>query len=218
MTKESSTERWKMIKILSSLGPPVIREIHKHLSKCQWNVISRDIIPLLSQIGGAEALDCLSDAIDHPHPQVRKASILALMAIGSTPAARLILKKFRNDEEDKFIRHIALSALVEIPSDQVVEEIGEILNGKSTDIKQEAIQALVTIGGEKSISILGDILNQKRLIIGKRRLRELQFHVVEALRQIGTPSAVEFLTEMSLRKRGNLKSALDKALNKTKMV
>lgn len=132
--------------------------------------------------------------------------------IGESEALELVLSKIRDDGEEESIRRLAISVLGRIGNEQVVEEIERILMGKNTVLKREAIYALGSIGGEKSTSILSDLLNQKRSILRRRRIEELQLQAVEALIQIGTQSAIRVLREMSQRKKGNVKSACEKAL------
>lgn len=205
-------ERHKLGKILISMGPIVVPELRKRLSEGQWVVVVKDIIPILIEIGVTEALDCLSDALNHSNPQVRRSAISALAASNNPRAVELILSKIQDDDEEESIRQLALSVLGEMGNEQDVAEIERIIKGRNDTLKREAIHALSNIGGEKSISILSELLKQKRLILGRRRLEELQLQAVEVLSQIDTQSAMKVLLETSQNKKGKVKAACDAAL------
>jgi len=209
---ENPPERHKLGEMLTSIGRAVVPELRRWLPQVQWEVVIKDIMPILSEIGGGEVLDYFSDALNHSNPQVRRSAITALGRNRSSEAIKLILDKVREEEEEESIRQLAISVLGEMRSDQAIEEMERVIEGKNDALKREAIYALGTIGGEKSISILSDLLKQKRLILGRRRIERLQLQAVEALRQIGTQLAIGVLEQMSREKKGNVKSACDKAL------
>jgi HEAT repeat protein len=217
---ENPPERHKLGEILTSIGPTVVPQLRKRLPQVQWDALIKDIMPILSKIGGAEVLDYFADAVNHPNPQVRRSAITGLAKDGSPGVMKLILDKVWDEKEEESIRQLAISVLGEMRfaadaknnDEQVVEEMERVIKGKDAAVKREAIYALGNIGGERSILILSDLLKQKRLILGRRRLEGLQLYAVEALRQIGTQSAIEVLKEMSQKKKGNVKSACDEAL------
>ena len=205
-------ERHKLRNMLISMGPIIIPELRKWLVQDQWVMVTRDVMPMFIEIGGTEALDCFSDALNHSNLQVRRAAVNALATSDIPGAAELILNKIQDDNEDASIIQSAISALGRIGNKQVIEEIESILKGENDVLKREAIYALGNIGGEESISILSDLLKQRRLIFRRRRLEALQLRAVEALSRIGTQSAIEVLQEISKIKKGNVKSACDEAL------
>ena len=209
---ENPPERHRLGKILISMGSSVAPEFRRWLSQVQPVVVVKDIIPILKEIGGTEALDFFSDALDHSSPQVRRAAVSALAISTSPRAAKLILSKIRDTKEEESIRLLAISTLGKLGDGHVVEEIKTIINGKNAVLGREAIQALGDIGGEKSVSILSDLLKRRRLILGRRRVEELQLHAVAALSQIDSESAIEALLERSRQKKGKVESACDKAL------
>jgi len=151
-------ERHRLGKILISMGSIVVPELRKRLSEGQWVLVVKDIMPILSEIGGTEALDCLSDALNHSNPQVRRSAISALAASNNPRAVELILSKIQDDDEEESIRQLAISVLGEMGNEQDVAEIERIIKGRNDTLKREAIYALSNIGGEKSISILSELL------------------------------------------------------------
>lgn len=219
---DNPPERQKLGKIIISMGRIAIPELHKWLSKGQWVVVIKDIMPILSEIGGTEALDCFSDALNHSNLQVRRSAVNALAANKSAEALEMILNKVRDEKEERSLRQLAISVLGEMTANatanaivKVIGEIEKILNSKgfrNFALKIEAIHALSIIDGEKSISILSSVLKQKHLILGRRRLEELQLHTVEALSLIGTQSAIEVLLEVSQKKKGNVREKAQAAI------
>jgi HEAT repeat protein len=206
------SERRKLGEILISMGSIVVSELRRWLPEVERDVLIKDIMPILGEIGGTEVLNYFSDILNHSNPQVRRSAISALARDKNPGVMKLILNKARDEDEKELIRQLAISVLARMGNEQVVEEMERIIKGKSATLKREAIHALGNIGGEKSISILSDLLRQRRLIVGRRRIERLQLYAVEALSRIGTESAVEVLLEMSEKKKGNVKSACDKAL------
>ena len=210
MDAKNSAMRHRLGEILASMGAPAMRELRAWLLKD--GVEAGDIIPIISQIGGDEALDSISTALNHPRPQVRKAAVNALAKIKSSTSIRLALGKVKDEGEEDTIRQMALSVLGRIGNEKIVVEMGEVIWGKNEVLKPEAIKVLGSIGGGKSVSILSRLLHEKRLLLGRRQCEELQLQAVEALSQIGTQSAVNALREMNDKARGSVKAASEKAL------
>jgi hypothetical protein len=215
---EDSSERRILVDILVSMGPVVVPELRKQLAQCDWSLIVKGIIPILSDIDAPEALDCLAEILDHPHQQVRRSAIRAIAKSKNNKATDLILGKIWDKKEDESIRQLAISVLSEMGNDHVLDELEKILSGgkllskKAFTFKHEAINALAVIGGERSISLLLNTTKRTPLILGRRRVEEMQLQAVEALKQIGTESAINALHEISRKKRGKLRDAADKAL------
>jgi len=147
-------ERRRFGQILASMGSVVVPELRRRLFQGRRVETLRDIIEILSEIGDAEALGCLADALDHPNPQIRKLAVNSLATNASHEALELLLNKIRDEEEKESIRQLAISALGNIGNEQLAEEIEKVIHEKSVVLKHEEITAVGNIGGEKSISIL----------------------------------------------------------------
>ncbi len=209
------TESWYVREILKdmlvSMGSAVVPELYQWMRQTQWGAEIKVLIPVLNEIGGTDDPDSLSDKLNHPNPQIRRAAIVDLAICKNPRAAEMIWEKINDRKEEEFIRTFAISILGEIGDEQTIEELVKTIKGKNASLRREAIYALGNIGGEKPISILSKLLKKRRPIRNKRT-EELQIYTIEALGRMGTRQAVEILLETSERKKGHLKIASDKAL------
>ncbi len=209
------TESWyvrdMLTDMLVSMGSAVVPELYQWMRQTQWGAEIRVLIPVLNEIGGTDDPDSLSDKLNHPNPQVRRAAIVDLAISKSPRATEMIWEKINDRKEEEFIRAFAISILGEIGDEQTIEELVKTIKGKNASLRREAIYALGNIGGEKPISILSKLIKQRRPIRNKRT-EELQLYAIETLGRMGTRQTVEILLKISERKKGHLKIASDKAL------
>jgi HEAT repeat protein len=131
---------------------------------------------------------------------VQKSAADSLVAIGE-PAVDSLISVIESGSWQSM--QAALWALGEIGSPQAVDAIAKILqsdkyksnpNDKDQSVRQSAATALGKIGGDKAVELLSNALNDKQ------EHRFVQMSIVNALKQIGTPQALEAMNKSSWRR------------------
>jgi HEAT repeat protein len=128
-------------------------------------------------------------------PRVARAAVAALTAIPDPAAARAIHTVLRASTGD--LRRAVADALVAERDPRVVPMLARIIDeseplGKDHDVVLEMIAALGHVASDEGVAPLAAVI-ARRAFFGRKRLRALKQHGVDALARIGTPAATAAL-------------------------
>jgi HEAT repeat protein len=117
--------------------------------------------------------------------------VAALAAIDDPAAARAIHTVLRAATGG--LRRAVIDALVAGRDPRVVPILVHILResqplGRDHEMVLETAKALGTVGSDEGVAALGTLAG-RRAFLGRRRLRAVKQHSVEALERIGSPKA-----------------------------
>ena len=200
--KKESLEFGKVVEYVSSLGPPALKSLlhsleeeksrHVRLLACQalaeigdlavdavaekldhpqWFVV-RNAASILGQIGVADCVPHLQQALSHTEPRVRREALKGLASIKTDEAVDLICGCVQ--EEDIDICKAALGWVAIIRSPQAFPALDHLLgNGfmwKAEDeVVRLAIQALGAIQEEEATALLEKLSRVRKLIFGRKK-------------------------------------------------
>ena len=159
--------------------------------------VRRNAARLLGQIGSPEAVPLLQPMLRLSDPRVVREAVTALGAINDPAAARAVHTVLRAATGE--LRRAVIEALVAGRDPRVVPMLVHILSesqplGKDHEMVLETAKALGTVGSEEGVPALRT-LAERRAFFGRRKLRAVKEHSVEAIRRIGGPNADAALEE-----------------------
>ena len=206
LTDENEKLSLEVVKALVKIGEPSVSPLAKMLKmlKEKDRLVCERVISVLGQIGNAQAVELLVEALKDENENVRRAALQALEGIGWQPADLNQLAKMLKNK-DRLVRERAVSALGQIGDAQVVELLVETLKDESESVRGAALRALEGIGWQPAN------LNQRVLYaIAARNWNAVFEEDKTTLESLGWQPIVDLLIalyDQSLRGEGFLKDS-----------
>jgi HEAT repeat protein len=171
-------------------GRLAVTRLASMIADPRW-FVRRRAARLLGRIATAEAVPLLQPLLRGSDPRVAREAMSALAAIPDPAAARAIHTVLRLSTGD--LRRAIVDVLVALRDPRVVPMLVRILEesdvmGKDHAVALETMRALAQIGTDQAVPALAAIA-RRRAWLGRRKLRALKQHSVDALVQVGGPTA-----------------------------
>jgi len=184
------------------------------LAHRQWYVV-RQMVSLLGEVGGIEALADLEKAYGHEEPRVKKEVMKSLVRIGTPKAAAFLVDKLGEQDQSLVAQAIISLGMLKDPS--AIEPLAAIAAKRENftdliDPQKEAIKALGIIGDARAVSPLAKILSRK-VWFGKKANDEVRSLAALSLGMIGTPEAMQAVEEAHRGSSGELMAACKRVLD-----
>ena len=152
---------------------------------------------LLGRIGSPEAVPLLQPLLRLSDPRVVREVVTALATIDDPAAARAVHTVLRSATGE--LRRAVIDALVAGRDPRVVPMLVHIVResqplGKDHEMVLEAVRALGAVGRDEGVPTL-KTLAERRAFFGRKKLRAVKQHSIDAIRRIGGPKADAALQE-----------------------
>jgi hypothetical protein len=181
--------------LIVGFGAAAVGRVAALVADPRWFVQRRGA-DLLGRLGRAECVPLLQPLLRKTDPRVARAAVSALTAIPDPAAARAIHTVLRASTGD--LRRAVVDALVAERDPRVVPMLARIIDeseplGKDHDVVLEMVAALGHVASDDGVAPLTAVI-ARRAFFGRKKLRALKQHGVDALARIGTPAASAALT------------------------
>lgn len=147
----------------------------------------------------------LLSALDSPNPEVQKQAIADIVDKGLEKAVPKLSVLVGLEKGSKTIRLLAVEALGDLEDDKAVQPLVELLTEKNTEIQEKAAEALGKLKSSKGVEAL-------QRCIHTQANENLKLVSIWALGNIGDPSAIEALVELSKSSNEYVSYNADQAL------
>jgi HEAT repeat protein len=196
MVEEASLAFERAEEAILGFGKPAVSRLASLVGDSRW-FVQRNAARLLGRTGSPEAVPLLQPMLRVSDPRVVREAVSALCAIDDPAAARAIHTVLRAATGP--LRRAVIDALVAGRDPRVVPILVHVLResqplGRDHEMVLESAKALGTVGGDEGVPALLT-LALRRAFFGRRKLRALKEHSVEALERIGGAKAEAALRE-----------------------
>ncbi len=196
MVEEPTLASRRAEEAILGFGKAAVARLASLVGDARW-FVRRNAARLLGRIGSPEAVPLLQPLLRLSDPRVVREAVTALGAINDPAAARAVHTVLRAATGE--LRRAVIEALVAGRDPRVVPMLVHILResqplGKDYEMVLETAKALGTVGSEEGLPALRT-LAERRAFFGRKKLRALKEHSVEAIRRIGGPKADAALEE-----------------------
>lgn len=177
-------------------GEPAVKRLGSLAADGRW-FVQRNAARLLGRIAAPSAVPLLQPLLRKGDARVAREAVLALMAIQDPAAARAVHTVLRAATGE--LRHAVIEALVADRDARAVPMLARILEessplGADHQVVLETIDALGAVGHDTGVPPLAAVIG-RRGFFGRRKLRALKEHGVDALKRIGGDRAAAALDE-----------------------
>lgn len=184
------------------------------LAHKQWYVV-RQMVSLLGETGGVEALPDIEKAYGHEEPRVKKEVMKSLVRIGTPRSAAFLIDKLGEQDQSLVAQAIISLGMLKDPS--AIAPLAAIAAKRENftdliDPQKEAIKALGIIGDARAVAPLAKILSRK-VWFGKKANDEVRALAALSLGMIGTPEALQSVEEAHRGASGELLAACKRVLD-----
>jgi hypothetical protein len=196
MVEEPTLASGRAEEAILGFGKQAVSRLASLVGDSRW-FVQRNAARLLGRTGAPEAVPLLQPMLRVPDPRVVSEAVSALCAIDDPAAARAIHTVLRSATGP--LRHAVIDTLVAGRDPRVVPILVHILResqplGRDHEMVVESTKALGTVGSDEGVPALRT-LALRRAFFGRKKLRALKRHSVEALMRIGGPRAEAALQE-----------------------
>ncbi len=196
MAEQPTLTSQRAEEVILGFGNASVSRLASLVSDPRW-FVQRNVARMLGRTGSAEAVALLQPMLRQSDPRVVREAVTALGAIDDPAAARAIHMVLR--AATGALRHAVIDALVAGRDPRVVPILVHILResqplGKDHEMVLETAKALGTVGSDDGVAALGTLAG-RRAFLGRKKLRAVKQHSVEALERIGSPKAGAVLEE-----------------------
>ena len=190
MVEQDTTASSLAADLIAAFGAPAVSRLAPLVDDPRW-FVQRAAARLLGRIGTPEAVPLLQPLLRRADPRVARDVIAALGGINDPSAARAIHTVLRS--ATGAFRRAVVDALVADRDPRVVPILARIVSeseplGSDHDIVLDTVSAMGTVGSDQAVPALATLI-LRRAFFGRRKLRALKEHGVDALRKIGGPKA-----------------------------
>jgi hypothetical protein len=159
--------------------------------------VRRTAIYLLREFGGSEALPDLTALLDDAEPQVQREAVRAILMIGSEEAYAELQKALATGTNRT--REALMGALIAMRTERAIPLFEYIVRtidrkGPARSVYLRAIESLGALKAEQAVDLLKQALDAGEWW-APFRTAELRRTAATALRQIGSPEALQVLQE-----------------------
>ncbi|MEZ4586190.1 MAG: HEAT repeat domain-containing protein [Gemmatimonadales bacterium] len=171
-------------------------------------------VELCQRVNLPPALAPLGDLVGHPEPEVRRAAVTTLGAVG-TPGAISLLERGL-DDPDRGVRLAAVSVIGERGYKGALKRLEAVVSGKGPHEleraeKRQFFEAFASVAGPNGLEALADILEPKGLF-RRKESPETRTCAAYAVARIRTAKAKELLERASQDKELSVRNAASRAL------
>ena len=196
MAEQPSLASQRADEVILGFGKAAVSRLASLVGDSRW-FVQRNAARLLGRTGSADAVALLQPMLRQSDPRVVREAVTALGAIDDPAAARAIHMVLR--AATGALRRAVIDALVAGRDPRVVPILVHILResqplGKDHEMVLETAKALGTVGSDDGVAALGTLAG-RRAFLGRKKLRAVKQHSVEALERIGSPKAGAVLEE-----------------------
>jgi hypothetical protein len=196
MVEEPTLASQRAEEAIAGFGKRSVSRLTSLVGDSRW-FVQRNAARMLGRTGSPEAVVLLQPLLRQSDPRVVREAVTALGAIDDPAAARAIHMVLR--AATGALRRAVIDALVAGRDPRVVPILVHILResrplGKDHEMVLETARALGTVGSDDGVAALGTLAG-RRAFLGRRKLRAVKQHSVEALERIGSPKAEAALEE-----------------------
>jgi len=181
-------------------GRPAVEQLRASANPA----VRRTAIHLLREFGGTEALPDLTALLDDAEPHVQREAVRAILSIGTEEAYAELQRALATGTNQT--REALTGALVSMRNERAIPLFEFIVRridrkGPLRGVYLRAVESLGALKAEQTVDLLKDALYSGEWW-APFRTAELRRTVAVALRQIGTPSALQVLQEAQHGPRG----------------
>ena len=188
--------RRRATEIIKRYDARAVKRLAPLVSGPHWYT-QRNVAQLLGDIASPEGVPLLQPLLRGGDARVAQAAVRALSNIDDPSAARSVHTVLRAATGD--MRQAVVAALVAQRDPRVVPLLGRILDesdptGADHAIVLETLGAVAILGGDQAIPAVDRVMRKTKWF-ARQRLRTIRTASLAALRRIGTPAAVEAITQ-----------------------
>lgn len=210
---EAATRR-NLFNALVRFGARLRPLAEARLKHPEWYV-TRQMVSLLGDVGGADSLPALEAAYGHQEPRVKKEVMKSLVKIGTPRATEFLVEKL--GEEDLSLVAQAIISLGMLKDPASIEPLAGIASRRENfsdliETQKEAVKALGIIGDDRAVPHLAMILSRK-VWFGKKANDELRSLAALSLGMIGNPEALKAVQEAYSGASGELQTVCKRVLD-----
>jgi HEAT repeat protein len=193
--------------LLSDQGGFVRKEGSTLLKDEQWYKV-RNVIYVLGNIPGEQAIKVLSKLSQDPDVRVRLEVVKALEKIGGSKAGEQLLGSLK-DEDDE-VRRRVISSLSALGDKSCLQPLNKHLQRNLRDIRV-VVAAIARIGGAESAAFLLKLLREEGIKhLAPRQKDEIKIAVFDTAREINSPDLADEIEKFVEQRGKGLKSLLVK--------
>ncbi|TNF45903.1 hypothetical protein EP232_05215 [bacterium] len=201
--EEETFGRKALLTSLGGFGVSVRPHLERWLKDERWYVV-RNALSLLMQVGGRKDSDRVKIYLSHPHPKVRFEALRFLSRYPVSLPESTVQNLLNDPDPDVQARTIYSLAILKGRQgyNYLVSMAKKPLAGQGDLARREmAIKGIGRGGGREAIEFLTDTIIRKP-VLGAEAFSRIQMAAVEALIDIGGPSAVDALNSSMDRLTG----------------
>lgn len=189
-TEHDSEATRRAEELILSFGANAAGRLAVLVGDPRWFVQERGA-RLLGRIGTAECVPLLQPLLRQTDVRVARAAVIALSGIADPSAARAIHTVLRAASGD--LRRAVTDALVAGRDPRVVPMLAQIVRdseplGRDYETVLATIDALGAVGTDAAVPVLVEMAG-RRAFFGRRKVRALKEHSVDALARVATAKA-----------------------------
>jgi hypothetical protein len=202
---EQAKERRAIFSVLVQLKTGVPLFIHM-LGDRRWFVV-RNAADLLAQVGAPEAEEPLIGALHNADPRARRSVITALSRYLSPKSQGSVRRALKDSEPE--VRLAAANGIGRTKSNEMTAAVIEaFLKEEDGEVRKAMLGALGRQATEDAVKKLAEAAAPEMLI--KRKTSDFRVAAVRALRDAGTPSALQAVKSLATDKDPAVKDAATK--------
>jgi hypothetical protein len=210
---EAATRR-NLFNALVRFGARLRPMAEARLKHPEW-FVTRQMVSLLGDVGGADSLPAIEAAYSHQEARVKKEVMKSLVKIGTPRATEFLVEKL--SEEDPSLVAQAIISLGMLKDPASIEPLAEIASRRENfsdliETQKEAVKALGIIGDDRAVAHLAKILSRK-VWFGKKANDELRSLAALSLGMIGNAEALKAVQEAYSWASGELQAACKRVLD-----
>jgi HEAT repeat protein len=213
--EEHGRTRERLAALLLALGPTG-RQAVERLKSSPNPAVRRTAVHLLREFGGSEALRDLRLLLDDTEPQVQREAVRAILNIGTEQAYEVLRQALTTRTPQS--REAIMQAVALVRDDRAIPLFTYILShvdyrGQLRPVYLRAIESLGAVHDPEAVPPLRTAL-YKGDWWAPRRTAVIRMAAAGALARIGTPTAMEALTEAAAAHSRGVRSAARTALER----
>jgi hypothetical protein len=183
MKEESRRIRKFLLTMIIHLGTLAVPEVIKYLADSRW-FVKRNMLYILSECGGSEALPHVKPYCYHNNPKVRFQALRYLLNTERLHGIEVLKNSLSSEEKEIFEMALTISGAFRVK--EVVPDLITLLKkmakrGSDFDHKIPIVKALGQIGDPRALDTLNHILASKSLLY-KGPLQRLKDEISSTLK------------------------------------
>ncbi len=226
---DKQSVRWRISRILTEIGDPVVPALLKELKNEKW-FVRRNSCMLLGKIGDKNIIQHLKDLMKDNHVQVRREAIVAIGNLASYDAEDILLEAL--EDEYGTIRRYAVFLLGNVGTEKSVDPLIKILTRRTPffkpsedeDLRRESCAALGRLLSRpefnspdhnprgKAVPILGKVAKETSSFSKSKKIN-VSVSAIQSLGRIGGPEAKRLLMDSARSRIRKIREASEDALD-----